>query len=149
MSINQVYVFNKPQPSPVAYVAEIRSAQERGSRQVSTLLVKMLSKSSERGVASPVHPCHPPYIKQDIPIVVVFRALGIVADRDILEHICYDFEDAQMLELLKPCIEGSLCYPGTIRRLHWKTWNDGGSTREKRIKYAHDIYKRKCYPMSV
>ena len=29
--------------------------------------------------------------------MVVFRALGFVPDRTILEHICYDFEDAQML----------------------------------------------------
>lgn len=37
--------------------------------------------------------------------MVVFRALNIVPDKDILEHICYDFNDHQMLELLKPCIE--------------------------------------------
>ena len=30
------------------------------------------------------------YIKVDIPIWVVFRALGVISDRDILEHICYD-----------------------------------------------------------
>jgi DNA-directed RNA polymerase II subunit RPB2 len=29
---------------------------------------------------------------QDIPAMVVFRALGFVADRDILEHIIYDFK---------------------------------------------------------
>ena len=46
-----------------------------------------------------------PYIKVDIPIWVVFRGLGVISDRDILEHICYDFEDAQMLEMLKPCID--------------------------------------------
>lgn len=46
-----------------------------------------------------------PYIKVDIPIWVVFRALGVISDRDILEHICYDMQDAQMLELLKPCID--------------------------------------------
>jgi DNA-directed RNA polymerase II subunit RPB2 len=43
-----------------------------------------------------------PYIKVDIPIWVVFRALGVISDRDILEHICYDMQDAQMLEMLKP-----------------------------------------------
>ena len=46
-----------------------------------------------------------PYIKTDIPIWVVFRALGVISDRDILEHICYDMQDAQMLEMLKPCID--------------------------------------------
>jgi hypothetical protein len=35
----------------------------------------------------------------------VFRALGFVADKDILEHICYDFSDTQMMELLRPSLE--------------------------------------------
>ena len=37
--------------------------------------------------------------------MVVFRALGFVADRDILEHIVYDFRDTEMIEMLKPSIE--------------------------------------------
>jgi DNA-directed RNA polymerase II subunit RPB2 len=148
MSTNQVYVFNKPQPNPVAYVAEIRSAQERGSRQVSTLLVKMLSRSSERGVAGQYIRATLPYIKQDIPVVVVFRALGIVADRDILEHICYDFEDAQMLELLKPCIEEAFVIQEQSVALDYiaKRGMTVGSTREKRIKYARDILQKEMLP---
>jgi len=35
----------------------------------------------------------------------VFRALGFVADKDILEHICYDFSYTQMMELLRPSLE--------------------------------------------
>ena len=46
-----------------------------------------------------------PYIKVDIPIWVVFRALNVISDRDILEHICFDMNDAQMMEMLKPCID--------------------------------------------
>ena len=36
---------------------------------------------------------------------IVFRALGFVADKDILEHICYDFSDVEMMELLRPSLE--------------------------------------------
>jgi len=39
-----------------------------------------------------------PYIRQEIPIMIVFRALGFVSDRDILEHIIYDFQDMEMME---------------------------------------------------
>ena len=46
-----------------------------------------------------------PYIREDIPIWIVFRALGITSDKDILEHICYDMNDIQMVEMLKPCID--------------------------------------------
>ena len=75
-----------------------------------------------------------PYIKVDIPIWVVFRALGVMSDRDILEHICYDMQDMQMLEMLKPCIDDGFviqdrdvcrsavllsCMAKVYRRSHW------------------------------
>jgi len=41
-----------------------------------------------------------PYIKQEIPVIIVFRALGFVSDRDILEHIIYDFDDPEMMEMV-------------------------------------------------
>ena len=49
--------------------------------------------------------CTLPYIKKEIPIIIVFRALGFVADKDILERICYEFGDTQMMELLRPSLE--------------------------------------------
>lgn len=49
-----------------------------------------------------------PYVKEDIPVVIAFRALGFEDDRSILEHILYDFDDMEMMELLKPSIEKAL-----------------------------------------
>lgn len=51
-----------------------------------------------------------PYIKQEVPIIIVFRALGFVSDRDILEHIIYDFEDPEMMEMVmwEQCIRSIL-----------------------------------------
>lgn len=46
-----------------------------------------------------------PYIRTEIPIIIVFRALGYISDKEILEHICYDFNDPQMMELLRPSLE--------------------------------------------
>lgn len=45
-----------------------------------------------------------PYVKQEIPVMIVFRALGFVADRDILEHIIYDFDDPEMMEMVGCCL---------------------------------------------
>jgi DNA-directed RNA polymerase II subunit RPB2 len=77
-----------------------------------------------------------PYVKTDIPIIIVFRALGIVSDRNILEHICYDFEDTQMLEMLKPCIEEAFVIQDKEIALDYigKRGNSIGATRDKRIK---------------
>lgn len=46
-----------------------------------------------------------PYIKSDVPILIIFRALGLTADKDILQHVVYDFNDTEMMEALRPSIE--------------------------------------------
>lgn len=33
-----------------------------------------------------------PYIREDVPVVILFRALGFVTDKEILSHIVYDLE---------------------------------------------------------
>lgn len=50
-----------------------------------------------------------PYIRQEVPIIIVFRALGFVSDRDILEHIIYDFDDPEMMEMVSVCL--GFCQP--------------------------------------
>ena len=52
-----------------------------------------------------------PYIRQEVPIIIVFRALGFVSDRDILEHIIYDFDDPEMMEMVN-----TVNLPPLIRR---------------------------------
>lgn len=51
-----------------------------------------------------------PYIRQEVPIIIVFRALGFVSDRDILEHIIYDFDDPEMMEMVGVFV-GYCSYP--------------------------------------
>ncbi len=46
-----------------------------------------------------------PYIRQDIPIIVIFRALGFESDKEILDHIVYEFNDNAILDLMKPSLE--------------------------------------------
>lgn len=58
-----------------------------------------------QGTTGQVIHCTLPYIKAEIPIIVVFRALGFVSDKDILEHVCYDFNDTAMMELLRPSLD--------------------------------------------
>ena len=89
-----------------------------------------------------------PYIKVDIPIWVVFRALGVISDRDILEHICYDMQDAQMLEMLKPCIEEGFVIQDREVALDF-IGNRGtttGLSRERRIRYAQEILQKEMLP---
>ena len=55
-----------------------------------------------------------PYIRQEIPVIITFRALGFVSDRDILEHIIYDFDDPEMMEMVSLCI---YCIHGKVLQI--------------------------------
>ncbi len=100
MATNTVYVFAKKE-SKYAYTAEIRSYMENSSRPVSSLWVSQMARGGTGPRKSAIGQrivVTLPYIRQEIPIMVVFRALGFVSDRDILEHIIYDFNDMEMME---------------------------------------------------
>lgn len=79
---------------------------ENSTRNSSSMAVKMTSRGGRgpTGVGQTIV-VNLPYIRSDIPILVLFRALGFVADKDILQHIVYDFEDTEMMEALRPSIE--------------------------------------------
>jgi DNA-directed RNA polymerase beta subunit len=51
MATNQVYVFAKAQPSPISFLAEIRSAVEKGGKTISQFQVKMYNKNSDKTVS--------------------------------------------------------------------------------------------------
>ncbi|CAX44408.1 DNA-dependent RNA polymerase II component, putative [Candida dubliniensis CD36] len=143
---NIVQVFKKAAPSPISHVAEIRSAIEKGSRLISSMQIKLYGRD-EKGVSGRTIKATLPYIKEDIPIVIVFRALGVVPDGDILEHICYDANDWQMLEMLKPCVEeGFVIQEREVALDFIGRRGVLGIRREKRIQYAKDILQKELLP---
>nr|QMV83133.1 RNA polymerase subunit 2 [Ganoderma sp. TQC-2021a] len=147
MATNHVYVFAKAQPSPISFLAEIRSAVEKGGKTISQFQVKLYHRSQERSLGN-VMKATIPYIKVDIPIWVVFRALGVISDRDILEHICYDMQDNQMLEMLKPCIDEGFVIQDREIALDY-IGNRGTTTglnRERRLRYAQEILQKEMLP---
>ncbi|KAI9892797.1 MAG: DNA-dependent RNA polymerase II [Vezdaea aestivalis] len=145
---NIVQVFKKPPPSPTPFVAEIRSALEKGSRIISSLQVTLHSKGDLKGGFGSTIKSTLPYIKDSVPIAIVFRALGVVSDEDILNHICYDRSDTQMLEMLKPCLEEAFVIQDREVALDYiaKRGSSQMGTRNKRIKYARDIMQKELLP---
>ncbi|CAL1261963.1 unnamed protein product [Larinioides sclopetarius] len=145
MATNSVYVFQM-KDSKYAYKSECRSCLEHSSRPTSTLWVNMLgvrkSAIGQRIIAIL------PYIKQEIPIMIVFRALGFVADRDILEHIIYDFDDQEMMEMVKPSLDEAFVIQEQNVALNFIGSRGArpGVTKEKRIKYAREILQKEMLP---
>ncbi|KAI0018667.1 DNA-dependent RNA polymerase 2 rpb140 [Xylariomycetidae sp. FL0641] len=147
---NIVQVFKKAQPSPFSYTAEIRSALEKGSRLISSLMLKLYTKgdSSKGAYGQTIHTTLP-YVKSDLPIAIVFRALGVVSDEEILNHICYDRNDSQMMEMLRPCIEEAFCIQDREVALDYigKRGNQTtGMTRDRRVRAAKDILQKEMLP---
>ena len=148
MSPNHVYVFKKKQPSKYSYVGEIRSLPESGARAASTCMVRLLHRAAGGRGSGATLRVTIPYIRQDIPVIVVFRALGFVADRDILEHIVYDFGDVAMMDLLRPSLEEAFVIQDRDVALDYigKRGSVVGATREKRITYAREILQKELLP---
>lgn len=146
---NIVQIFKKAPPTSTPYVAEIRSAVEKGSRLISSMQLKLFAKGEgSKGGFGQTMKCTLPYIKSEIPIVIVFRALGVVSDEDILNHICYDRSDTQMLEMLKPCLEEAFVIQDREVALDFigKRGSSQGITRDKRVRYARDILQKEFLP---
>ncbi|EZA50897.1 DNA-directed RNA polymerase II subunit RPB2 [Ooceraea biroi] len=153
MATNTVYVFSM-KDGKYAYKAEIRSCLEHSSRPTSTLWINMMAKSGASIKKSAIGQriiAIIPYIKQEIPIMVVFRALGFVADRDILEHIIYDFDDPEMMEMVKPSLDEAFVIQEQSVALNFigSRGAKPGVTKEKRIKYAREILQKEMLPHTI
>ena len=73
---------------------------------------------------------------------------GLQADRDILEHIVYDFGDVEMMEILRPSIEEAYPIQSQEVALDYigKRGSAIGVVKEKRIQYAREILQRELLP---
>lgn len=147
---NIVQVFKKAQPSPDLYQAEIRSALEKGSRLISSTTLKLKAKGeSQRGGFGQTIQATIPYIKKEVAIAIVFRALGIISDEDILNAVCYDRADTQMMEMLRPCIEEAFAIQEREVALDYiaKRGNSGHTiSKAQRMKNAKDILQKELLP---
>lgn len=90
MANNFVYVFKQKDSMKYSWCAEIRSYLDKSNKNPSKFKIMMKKKSANDDTGGQTIKCAINYIKDDIPVVVLFRALGYVPDREILNHICYD-----------------------------------------------------------
>lgn len=149
MATNLVYIFEKAQPAPYRFTAEIRSVPEHGHKIPSSLTIRLVSRGSEMsGGAGHLIRAVLPHAKQDIPVVIIFRALGFVSDKEILEHICYNFSDTEMLTMLKPSIEEAfdIQEQGVALDYIGKRVAPAGFSKEKRIKFAKTLFQKEFLP---
>jgi DNA-directed RNA polymerase II subunit RPB2 len=146
MASNHVYIFSGQKRGQ--YQAEIRSMNEKSSRVNSPMYVKLVSAKKGNMVAGKVLRATIPYIKKEIPIIIIFRALGFIRDGDILQHIVYDFSDRALIELLQPSLEEAFVIHDQMIALDYigKRGTTVGVSKEKRIQYAQQILQKEFLP---
>lgn len=90
ISENKTYVFVNNKISTYSHIAEIRSVQENklGVPKITTLKLSAKANQFGRFIRVNIH-----HIKNDIPILILFKALGLNNDKEILEYIVYDLDD--------------------------------------------------------
>lgn len=100
MAENQTFVFanNKVSSTSYSHTAEIRSigSHNDSSQTIKSLILRISSKANQFGRYIRVSL---PHTKQDVPVVVLFRALGIESDRAIVDMVTRGALDAEKLAL--------------------------------------------------
>ena len=94
---NRIYCFDGKNTTKWSWFAEIKSIPD--FKCISPKQIEMMIASKNNGFGNGIF-INIPRIKQPIELFILFRALGIVSDKDICRHILLDIEDSEKEETL-------------------------------------------------
>ena len=150
MATNFVYVFEKNEQSGYSWQAEIRSSMDGLSRPPLLFSVKISKKNVQaKNDLGGLITARIPYIKIDVPIAILFRALGVISDKDIMDYIVFDENDNSFKELLRPSLDYSIDYKEKEECLEYlgnKATRGEEKSRKDRIKRAEEILRKEMLP---
>jgi DNA-directed RNA polymerase II subunit RPB2 len=102
---NKVYCFNvSKNNTKYDWIAEMKSVPD--FKCISPKQINLMIVSKNNGFGKPIH-VQIPRVKQPVPLFIVFRALGVISDKDICEKILLNIENRNnkiLLELLQASI---------------------------------------------
>jgi len=87
---NRIYCFNSKKSTKWSWTAEIKSVPD--FKCISPKQVEMMISSKNNGFGHGIY-VNIPRIKQPIELFILFRAIGIITDKDICKHILLDLDD--------------------------------------------------------
>jgi DNA-directed RNA polymerase II subunit RPB2 len=100
---NRVYCFDGKNTTKWNWFAEIKSVPD--FKCISPKQIDMMIASKNNGFGHGIY-VNIPRIKQPIELFVLYRALGVLSDKDIAKYILLDIEDSKQKELLL-CLQAS------------------------------------------
>jgi DNA-directed RNA polymerase II subunit RPB2 len=99
---NMLYI-RKDSDDKYIYSAEIRSVSENVSKPIRTLSVKIMAPTKTYPNNNIV--VNVPNVRKPVPLFILFRALGIVSDKDIIQMCIHDIDKySDMLDYFIPSI---------------------------------------------
>jgi len=102
---NRVYCFNvSKNNTKYTWQAEIKSVPDY--KCISPKQINMMVSSKNNGFGFPLM-LQLPRVKQPIPLFIVFRALGVISDKEICEKIILDIESSKHKEMMQ-CLQASI-----------------------------------------
>ena len=151
---NKICVFKqKGAQTKYSENAEIACVHPDNPSVISPVWVKM--KAKEESYGGNVIRVRLRRMKQEIPLIIVFRALNFISDKSIVELIVYNISNennASMMELLKASIEEAKPIQTQKLALEYISKYINGITMVKyktnkcKLKYAFDILCNELFP---
>jgi len=95
---NRVYCFDGKNTTKWSWFAEIKSVPD--FKCISPKQIEMMIASKNNGFGNGIY-VSIPRIKNPVELYVLFRALGVLSDKDITKHIMLDIEDKNQTDVLQ------------------------------------------------
>lgn len=128
---NMLYI-RKDSDDKYLYSAEMRSVSENVSKPKRTIYIKIVSPTKTLSNLNIVVVV--PQVKKPVPLFILFRALGIISDKDIIQHCLLDIDNnSEYLDLFIPSVHDS----------------GGIFTQQMALKYIASLTKWRTVPYAL
>ena len=165
---NRVFIFPVKKTSNISYshIAHINSTSQHDSFVRKKCQLKLISNRKTRE-SGPLYVSIPGF-KVDIPLFIIFRALGTISDKEIVDYIIYNEEKSnpksisrtydspyskRMIMFLKPSIESAsqirsqlIALEYLSKHLSFRIRNVDKMSHEAKIVYILNILKENLLP---
>jgi DNA-directed RNA polymerase II subunit RPB2 len=154
---NKVYCFNvSKNNTKYDWIAEIKSVPD--FKCISPKQINMMFSSKNNGFGNAIH-VQLPRVKQPIPLFIVFRALGVISDKEICEKIllnldCTEGKNKEILENLQASVIESNKYLTQEEAIKFITGfvmytpinMDKETGTKKKLEFTMDILTNDLFP---